>query len=57
MSRNVERFERMPRTASLGVAIDLFSGAGGSALGFKRAGFRIAGAAEMDPDASGPTRT
>lgn len=44
------------RSASLdmgnaGVAIDLFSGAGGSALGFVRAGFRIAGAAEIDPDA------
>ncbi len=36
---------------SAGAVIDLFSGAGGSALGFVRAGFRIAGAAELDPDA------
>lgn len=34
-----------------GTVIDLFAGAGGSALGFIRASFRIAGAAEIDPDA------
>jgi DNA (cytosine-5)-methyltransferase 1 len=31
--------------------IDLFSGAGGTALGFVRAGFRADGAADIDPDA------
>lgn len=31
--------------------IDLFCGAGGTALGFVRAGFRIVGAADIDPDA------
>jgi DNA (cytosine-5)-methyltransferase 1 len=51
MPNNAESLERMPRAANAGIAIDLFSGAGGSALGFKRAGFRIAGAADMDPDA------
>jgi len=36
---------------SVRVVVDLFSGAGGSALGFVWAGFRVAGAAEIDPDA------
>lgn len=31
--------------------LDLFCGAGGSALGFLKAGFRIVGAADIDPDA------
>lgn len=31
--------------------LDLFCGVGGSALGFVRAGFRIVGAADIDPDA------
>jgi DNA (cytosine-5)-methyltransferase 1 len=32
--------------------LDLFSGAGGTALGFRTAGFEIAGAVEMSPDAA-----
>jgi DNA (cytosine-5)-methyltransferase 1 len=32
--------------------IDLFSGAGGTGLGFKEAGFRILGAVELDPNAA-----
>jgi len=31
--------------------VDLFCGAGGSALGFLRAGFRVVGAVDRDPDA------
>ncbi len=34
-----------------GIVVDIFSGAGGASLGFVRAGFRIAGAADIDPDA------
>jgi DNA (cytosine-5)-methyltransferase 1 len=41
----------MSGMGSTGVVIDLFAGAGGSALGFVRAGFQMAGAAEIDPDA------
>ncbi|HGM4744537.1 DNA cytosine methyltransferase [Stenotrophomonas maltophilia] len=32
--------------------LDLFSGCGGISLGFQRAGFEIAGAVELDPDAA-----
>jgi DNA (cytosine-5)-methyltransferase 1 len=34
-----------------GIVVDIFSGAGGTSLGFVRAGFHIVGAAEIDPDA------
>jgi DNA (cytosine-5)-methyltransferase 1 len=35
----------------MGVAISLFSGAGGLDLGVERAGFRVAAAVEADADA------
>lgn len=37
-------------THSKPVAIDLFSGAGGTSLGFQMAGFRLLGAIEIEPD-------
>lgn len=38
-----------PRTEKSPIALDIFAGAGGLTLGLKRAGFRVAGAVEIDP--------
>lgn len=45
------KLERLQRGASPRV-LDLFSGCGGISLGFQAAGFKIAGAVEIDPDAA-----
>jgi DNA (cytosine-5)-methyltransferase 1 len=42
----------LERVSSRGVAISLFSGAGGLDLGAEQAGYRVAAAVERDPDAA-----
>lgn len=43
--------KRYPLVPYQPTVVDLFSGAGGTGLGFRRAGFRILGAIEKDPNA------